>query len=80
MQYLIFTMDFSFYKEYFILILILLTIPVYWLINFILKKSHMKSGKLRAFVAFIVTMFIIIVIGFIIVLRGFILYHNIPGV
>ncbi|GEM_PF-3201588 len=67
------------FKEYFHIVLIILTIPVYWLVNLLLRKLKLQSPKWRAVIAFFITMFLIIVIGFAVVLKEFILFHSIPG-
>ena len=72
-------MDFGFIKEYFYIILIAITIPSYWLIIFILKKLNIQSRRIRAFIAFIITTIVVVVVGILLALKGFIMSHNIPG-
>ena len=73
-------MDFSFIKEYFYLILIVITIPVYWLVTHLLKKLKVQSYRARAVISFILTTIIIILIGILVALKGFIMFHSMPGV
>ncbi len=80
MQYLFFIMDFGFIKEHFYLLLITITIPVYWLITYLLKKLNVKSYRARAVISFILTTIIIILIGILVALKGFIMSHSIPGI